>query len=252
MVTLPGLWDPPPVGAGERTGPPDFVGVGVQRCGTTRWYDLLTAHPGVHHPPDRQKELHHFDGGWTRPELGEADVYAAYFPRPPGMIVGEWTPRYVTDPWTPPLLARAAPDAKVLVLLRDPIDRIASALAHERRRGSAPATWIVADAIGRGCYDRHLERLWRHVDPSRVLVQLFESCVDDPARELARTQAFLGLDEVLPASDVLDRSVNAVAGKETLDPGLRTELREEYAPTVDRLAAMVPDLELDRWTTTSG
>ncbi|HTY97786.1 MAG TPA: hypothetical protein VMB91_12145, partial [Solirubrobacteraceae bacterium] len=51
---------PPQTPAGWRTGPPDFVGVGFQRCGTTRWYNLITAHPEVARPV-AMKELHFFD-----------------------------------------------------------------------------------------------------------------------------------------------------------------------------------------------
>lgn len=253
-----GLWEPPDVGPDEVLGPPDFVGVGVQRCGTTRWYELLCLHPEVHHPSGRQKELHHFDLGWHHPEpLADPVRYATYFPRPAGRLAGEWTPRYLTDPWTPPLLARAAPRARVLVLLRDPIERLASALAHEGARGSAPPTWIVADAAARGHYDRHLERLLRHVPAERVLVQLHEACIDDPARELARTQAFLGLEAHLPDADALGRRVNARRGGtappsavDALPRSLVDALRDEYADVVTRLQAMRPDLDLGRWTTT--
>ena len=62
---------PPKAPTGWRTGPPDFVGVGFQRCGTTRWYNLITAHTEVARPV-ATKELHFFDrfhsGGF-----GEAD-----------------------------------------------------------------------------------------------------------------------------------------------------------------------------------
>ncbi|HEU5085527.1 MAG TPA: sulfotransferase [Acidimicrobiales bacterium] len=251
MTAVPGLWDPPEIGPGEEVGPPDFVGVGMQRCGTTRWYDLLCLHPAVHHPPGRQKELHHFDHGWERPELADPDLYDRYFPRPAGTLVGEWTPRYLSDPWTPALLARAAPRAKVLVLLRDPIDRVRSALAHERGRHSAPPTWIVADAVARGRYDEHLDRLLRWFPSHQVCVQLYETCVDDPWGALARTHAFLGLDPVRPDDEHLQRRVNAVAG-DPLDAHLVERLREEYVPVVERLAARWPDLDLGRWHTTLG
>jgi hypothetical protein len=62
-----GIWPPylpanvPVAPSGWTVAPPDFVGVGAQKAGTTWWYTLLSSHPGVHAPPGRRKELHYFD-----------------------------------------------------------------------------------------------------------------------------------------------------------------------------------------------
>jgi len=53
--------EPPPPPPGFVTGPPDFVGVGAQKAGTTWWFRLIEAHPGVYHDPDQRPELHFFD-----------------------------------------------------------------------------------------------------------------------------------------------------------------------------------------------
>ena len=77
------------------TGPPDFIGVGTQRSGTTWWFRTLLGHPQIRPPRGRRKELHFFDRFCTR-ELGDGDIaeYHELFPRLPGQIAGEWTPRY--------------------------------------------------------------------------------------------------------------------------------------------------------------
>jgi hypothetical protein len=81
------------------TGPPDFVGVGVQKAGTSWWYQCLVDHPLVFHPPRVAKERHFFDD----PAMEHADRtevaarYSRQFPRPPGTVTGEWTPRYLYD-----------------------------------------------------------------------------------------------------------------------------------------------------------
>ena len=54
--------------------------------------------------------------------------YHRNFPRPAGGVTGEWTPRYMYDHWSLRLLRRAAPEARILVILRDPIERYRSAL----------------------------------------------------------------------------------------------------------------------------
>ncbi|MGH9027017.1 MAG: hypothetical protein ACRDWD_13010, partial [Acidimicrobiia bacterium] len=92
---------PPRTPAGWEVAAPDFVGVGVQKAGTTWWYELIASHPRVSHHA-RPKELHFFDRAW---EDGFSDAdrlrYWRYFPRPDGGVSGEWTPGYLIDFWTP-------------------------------------------------------------------------------------------------------------------------------------------------------
>ena len=58
---------PPPLGPGNETGPPDFVGIGVQKAGTTWWYELMLTHPGIFAPAGIHKERHFFDRFGARP-----------------------------------------------------------------------------------------------------------------------------------------------------------------------------------------
>src|SRR5271167_2527938 len=131
-LTCQGIRVPPPppaCPAGWRTGPPDFVGVGAQRSGTTRWFDLIVAHPQVLAPLATRKELHFFDRFHSDPLApADAGAYAEYFPRPEGVLTGEWSPSYLPSPWVPAMLAATAPRARLLVLLRDPVERYISAL----------------------------------------------------------------------------------------------------------------------------
>ena len=112
------------VKAGGAPGPPDFVGVGALGSGAGWWHSMLLAHPEIAPPRARRRALHFFDRFCAR-EMTGADVAAYHerFPRREGTISGEWTGRYMCDAWTPPLLRRAAPDAKLLVMLSDPIER---------------------------------------------------------------------------------------------------------------------------------
>ena len=74
-----------------------------------------------------------------------------WFPRPSGSLTGEWTPDYIQCSWVPALLAQAAPGTRLLVLLRDPVERFRSGLAHQRRDRE--------NAHGRGISGRSLPRL---------------------------------------------------------------------------------------------
>jgi len=175
--------------------PPDFVGVGVQRAGTTRWFELVVAHPGAGPGADGRKERHFFDRFWHEPwTCTSAAEYHRAFPASDPRCLGEWTPRYCFDPWVPELLVAAAPDAKVLLILRDPLARLVSGLGQvpSFRRAVDPAR--VTEAFARGLYSDQVERLLGHVDRSRLLVLQHESCTLDPAGQLARTYAHLGLE----------------------------------------------------------
>ena len=125
---------PPPAELHEHTGPPDFVGIGSQKAGTTWWYDAICAHPDVYHRGDIHKERHFFGRYAIRPfGPAECSLYHRWFPRPHDRLTGEWTPDYIQYSWVPALLAQAAPQTRLLVLLRDPIERFRSGLAHQRR-----------------------------------------------------------------------------------------------------------------------
>jgi sulfotransferase family protein len=243
--------DPPPAPAGWHTGAPDFVGVGVQRAGTKWWYELVTDHPRVERVATTKKELHFFDRFW-REEFDAAEVerYHAFFPRPTGAVTGEWTPRYMHDPWIPALLRRAAPDARLLVLLRDPVERYQSGIAREQRladkRGEPLDAAVWADAFARGLYGMQLAHVFKHFPPDQVLVLQYERCAVDPVPELRRTYAFLGLEPDHEPESLRDW-VGRINPKDALPGHVRSGLAAAYAVDIGRLAELCPDLDLSLW-----
>ena len=239
------LRTPPKCPDGWHTAPPDFIGLGAQRSGTTWLYSLIAAHPGVH--GEAVKELHYFHRYWNRP-FGATDAtrYAQYFPRPAGLVAGEWSPGYLSHFWVPPLLDAAAPGAKLLVSLRDPVERYRSGLAlqSEIRRPSAAAA---STAFRLGCYGMQLEHLFSSVDRERVLAVQFEACTRDPGAAVARIYEFLGLDATF-RPDTIDRRVNEARTKKLdLDPDRRAALVDAYTPDVQRLLGLGVDIDVRAW-----
>ncbi len=240
---------PPRCPPGWTVAAPDFVGVGVQKAGTSWWFRLLEAHPQITWDPRLPKELHFFDDFWRR-DFGAADVerYARFFPRPPGSISGEWTPRYLSDFWVPGLLRVAAPQAKILVLLRDPVTRYQSGLTHALADGARPRPLLAEEALHRGFYGAQLTRLLAHVPAERLLVLQYERCQRDPTSQLRRTYAFLGLDDVDFVPPVLGTQFNQTTrAKSALAPTLQGELVARYETDVRALRVIVPDLDLSLW-----
>ncbi len=238
---------PPALGPGETAGPPDFVGIGVQKGGTSWWYELIADHPGVTARPDLHKERHYLSHFGTEP-FGPAQVarYHGWFPRQPGTITGEWTPDYLAYPWVAALLARAAPDARLLVILRDPVERFRSGLTFRLSQGALATESTVADAVRQGFYARSLHRYLRYFDPERMLVLQYERCSADPAGQLAATYRFLGLDHS-HRPDSLRTSVNASGTKRPLDPEAGLRLAQLYADDMDEVFALFPHLDRSLW-----
>jgi hypothetical protein len=231
---------PPALGLGESVGPPDFVGVGVQKAGTSWWYELIVEHPGVFDRPDIAKERHYLSRFCVEP-FGSAEIrrYHGWFPRTAGTVTGEWTPDYLAYPWVAPILAEAAPEAKLLVLVRDPVERFRSGLTFRHRMGAPVTSVTVADAVRQGFTARWLRRLYE-------FFQQYEQCRADPAGELARTYEVLGLERFWP--DELRREVNVSSGsKIDLDPAGAGRLADLYRDDVADLADLVPSLDLTLW-----
>ena len=243
---------PPAVPAGWVPAAPDYVGVGTARSGTSWWDGLISAHPRVSRPADTPKEVHYFDGCWTG-ELSQADIdrYHAFFARPEGHLSGEWTPGYMLDVWTPRLLRRAAPDARLLVLLRDPVERFRSGrtLAENRFAVGSTARAAANAAFNRGIYADQLLRLWNVFPREQVLVLQYERCVADPTDQLRRTYEFIGLDPEIPDGLNVGARVNESRGpKVTLSAWQADQLVRRYAPDNERLPALLPgDLDLSLW-----
>jgi len=243
------------------TGPPDFVGVGAARCGTTWWFRQITYHPQV--PFDRRlhtKEVHFFNSlrHFERLPDGYAELYARHFPRPPGGgRIGEWTPRYMLDRWAMGQLRQVAPAARILVMLRDPVARYASAYARmlrqERRRGrSQLPESVVEGELVRGLYLRQMRRVLDAFPRERVLILQYERCCREYEQELDRTWEFLGVETGFrpPASA---RNLPLAENHQGFLHNPRgRRLAEAYAEDAARLAELAPEIDLSLWPGLAG
>jgi len=243
---------------GWKTAPPDFVGIGAQASGTTWWFGgALLAHPLVAITPGRRKELHFFDRYWMdEVESDFATRYARFFPRPEGSITGEWTPSYMCDPWTVPLLAEATPEARYLVMLRDPVERYRSNLAPVLKRGRESAYDVLSIVLANSAllysmYHGQVKRAIEFLGRDRVLVLQYERCVDDPLAQMRRTQAFLGLEPLAAMPGALRSHVPSGGiswgEKPELPARLRSELSSALADDVRQVAALCPELDPGLW-----
>lgn len=238
---------------------PGVVILGAQKSGTSSLHNYLTQHPGVIAP--LRKEVHFFDLNYARGE----QWYRAHFGRigAAGLNLDS-SPYYLFHPAVPQRLRALLPDAKLVVLLRDPVRRAYSHYWHERDKGretlgfeaaiaAEPGRIEAAQArladgtlqrshehqhfsyLARGRYAEQLER-WFGVFPrDRFLVLRFEDMVKDPLAVLNATLAFIRL---APAESV-DLEARNTRRYPPIAEATAARLRDCFEPENRRLEALL-------------
>lgn len=236
---------------------PDFLGIGTQKGGTTSLQKALERHPSVFLPTG--KELHYF----TLHSSQDVNWYQSHFASAAAeQQCGEITPYYLFHPAAPGRIHSLLPRVRLIVLVRDPVERALSQYFHARRLGfepleleealdAEPARLAGAEervaAVGsrdyshqkhsyvaRSRYELQLDRYEVLFAPEQLLVLRSEDLFGEPERIWQQIQGFLGLKRVaLPAP--LERA-NAGRGEAAgVSPEIRARLRRELAPTVDAI-----------------
>jgi hypothetical protein len=193
---------PLPVEEAEAVLLPDFLIIGAPRCGTTMLLNQLRSHPDICMPGGEPHfwDQHPYD--WDEHYAKRLLRYSKFFTK--GKINGEKTPRILCDPMAIIRLATYVPDAKIIVLLRDPVKRYISHHAWYRRRFKEPTIlaekfWHIhggIDARLRGCYTPQLQHLFDHFDRSQIHITISESMRADPQCCIRRIQKFIGVDPI--------------------------------------------------------
>lgn len=239
---------------------PDFAIIGTQRGGTTSLHAYLRAHPRVEVPAT--KELHYVTDRFSRGR----DWYLGQFPAelPPGVITGEATPYALFHPASPARLHEIAPDAKLIVLLRNPVDRAYSHFLLETSRGHetlpfeiavdaetsrltgeevrllADPTYVSANHnqasyLSRGDYAPQLER-WLELYPrQQMLILRSEDLYQHTEEVFHQVTSFLGLP---PARDIPFATHNPTSGP-PLSAMTRARLEKHFAPLNANLANLL-------------
>ncbi len=139
----------------------DFIVAGVQKAGTTTIFDYLRQHPDLSVP--RRKELHFFDDEtvtWEAPDYSRLDAW--FDPGDAGRPRFDVTPIYTFWPRSMARIRAHSPDAKIIVLFRDPIERAWSHWCMEFARNNDPLAFDKAIREGRRRLDDDsMPRRWR-------------------------------------------------------------------------------------------
>jgi Sulfotransferase domain len=180
---------------------PTFLGIGVPRAGTTWLHTLLSAHPEVY-LPSRRKEVRFFDRhhdqgqGWYEEFFCTADEARGY------RAIGEISPQYLYCEECPERISTLLPTAKLIVMLRHPVDRAYSQFGFVMQRRDFRGSFeeFVATrprALEMGFYSRYLEGYLHHFERSRILPVVFEEAVSERSEVRHDLAGFLGITEEL-------------------------------------------------------
>jgi hypothetical protein len=126
---------------------PDFMVLGAQKGGTTFFYRLLAQHPNV--KPAFLKEVHYFDLNYRKGEHWYRSNFPLQVSDERDFVTGESSPYYLFHPHAPRRAAHIVPEAKLIVLLRNPVHRAYSHYQHQVKRvkGEARETLTFEEAI---------------------------------------------------------------------------------------------------------
>lgn len=175
---------------------PNFVGIGAQKCASSWLYDILADHPEA--ALSAQKELDFFS---YRYEQGYG-WYERQFPdKPEAKVIGEISPSYFNEASVPERAKLYSPDLRILLSLRDPVERALSQHRHLVRIGyiTGPdysfesALAINPSYVEQGRYAVHLGRWLACFPQNRVHVVLMEDIKEDPESAARGVYEFLGI-----------------------------------------------------------
>jgi hypothetical protein len=179
---------------------PNFLIIGAAKAGTTSLYHYLRAHPDVY--MTRVKEpRYYWHEGWSQvPAVRTREGYERLFDGVTSQrAVGEASPQYLDSPTAPDRIKADLPDAKLIVSLRDPVDRAYSSYLGRLRSGNERSA--LGDAMRPGSYycetSRYYPRLSRYFarfPRSRIKVILFDDLVADTRAVVKELFDFLAID----------------------------------------------------------
>ena len=246
---------------------PDFIIIGAQRGGTTSFYNYLVQHPCV--VPALRKEISFFDNNFRK----GINWYRSHFLSLPyrycfkqlygqDLVTGEASPDYLLHPHAPRRISTVLPTAKLIVMMRNPVDRAYSshyskvklgketlsfedAIEQEQERLHGEVEKMLEDEDYFSFNHRHYSYLAKgiYVDQLRTWMSLFpreqfliiksEDFYEDHRKILERTLDFLGLPDWEP--EETDYTRLNVSGYPEMNADTRKRLADYFRPHNQRL-----------------
>jgi Sulfotransferase domain len=252
---------------------PDFLIIGTMKGGTTSLYHYLLAHPQI--AAATRKEIHFFDNNFHRgiawyraqfPALIQCDM--AETRQSQRVLTGESSPYYLFHPLAPARAALVVPKAKLIVLLRNPVDRAYShynqqvrkgretlsfedALAQEETRTRDEGQRLATDPhyyslnyprysyLARGIYVDQLQRWMNYFPQEQFFIIKSEDFYATPERKLKEIFLFLGLPDGVYVQREYKQLNSSTSFQAKMEPETRKRLLTYFGPHNERLSTLL-------------
>ncbi|MCB0165884.1 MAG: sulfotransferase domain-containing protein [Anaerolineae bacterium] len=239
-----------------------FVIAGAQKSGTTALHKYLYVHPNL--CMTKKKELHFFDNDarFTGTSVDYTRYHAFFSPNLQQRLCGEGTPDYMYWYSAPRRIWEYNPAMKIIIILRNPIDRAFSAWNMEifrrreflsfqeairnesqRIREVMPLQHRVYAYVDRGFYTDQIRRVWHFFPKSQTLFLKSEHLRNDPQTALDRVCDFLGVAKMPGIKPYI---VNAKSYVTSMSCADRAYLKERYEFEIKELEHML-DWDCSEW-----
>ena len=195
----------------------DFLVIGAQKCATSWLYYCLKDHPEIHMPKDK-REIYYL-GGDLYQEKGANWYFSSLKGSIKGQKTGDVSVQYLFDKRSPKVVYQYLPQIKIIISLRNPVERALSAYYWYYRKGKVPrepifqngieklinayqkdsrlsnaVSFYAKDIVERGFYDEQIKRYQNYFSPQRTLYILHEDIKIQPRKEIRRLYRFLDVD----------------------------------------------------------
>lgn len=250
---------------------PDFLVIGAMRSGTSSLFKYLAQHPEI--APSLRKEVEYFTRNfhegerWYRQHFALAARRNLANARGRALLSFEATPYYLFEPRCPNRVHDLLPEARIVAVLRDPVDRAFSDYQHMCRHGFEELSFAEAleaepqrvepelrrmwedptyfsrdhhhfSYFERGRYGSQLQRWLRYYERDRILLVESSDLYERPGDVLQQVESFLKVRRWVPSGFRNYSYVGTPPPRARVDEGLRRELRARYEPDDDLLARL--------------
>lgn len=196
---------------------PNFFIVGAAKAGTTSLHEYLKNVPGIYMSP--YKEPHYFAPNVVPSryykKIQKEEDYVRLFEHVENEIaIGESSVSYLWDRESPKLIKNASPNAKIIMILRNPIERAYSHYLHHSRVGydsvdfyeaikrdyqKKNKLWQIPDLyVYPGLYYEQVKRFLDAFGPESVKILIFEEFIKDTVGKVKEVMQFLGVNSEVP------------------------------------------------------
>lgn len=216
---------------------PNFLWVGMEKAASTWIYDCLQEHPEVFLPPHRS-EVHFFDRNYHK----GIDFYKSFYKKHRHQkAAGDITPSYIQEPKIASLIASHLPHAKILICLRNPVDRLFSDYLHLARIGQIDLTFDEYSQhpqhLYKSLYYPKVKKYFELFPEDQILIVLFEKIKNNEIKFLQKIYRFLEVDEHFIPQNIYNQSNRYVNPRNIRYyrkvMGLLTSLRHRHNRIID-------------------